>query len=352
MAGKTLISADAGRLSDALRAAFPSVNALEKLLVSGPLDKDFDDFTSRAVSLKDNTYDICKIAIQEGWGLTLFEVARTVQPDSPALRALWDSLGEGDPGPTPPRTDRPSLTCGRGLQWNEVCQIGPARQHVLVLVSGGQGQDPEHFQERIRVFLAPPPPRSILQVGWPTRPASKAEFFERLAEALNPGRSSLKETIAERLRSQNVLLLHDCVDVRFEDENLVRYYTEWLPELLDGQVHNGRLKCVQPIEWNNAASGSFIQRLLSGRRRGSNDRDGALSLITALEERKPPPAIHAIRLPELSDLTDDELQAFLRNNLTEAQQQAMMTELNAVPQVPEMIFKTIDACWNRVQTVP
>ncbi len=345
------MSADAGRLSDALRAAFPSVNALEKLLVSGSLDKDFDDFTSRAVSLKDNTYDICKIAIQEGWGLTLFEVARSVQPDSPALRALWDSLGEGDAGPPPPRADRPSLTCGRGLQWNEVCQIGPAKQHVLVLVSGGQGQDPEHFQERIRVFLAPPPPRGILQIGWPTRPASKAEFFERLSDALKPGRS-LKETIAERLRCQNLLLLHDCVDVRFEDDNLIKYYTEWLPELLDGQVHNGRLKCVQPIEWTNAGSGSFITRLLSGRRRGANDREGALSLITALEERQPPPAIQAIRLPELSDLTEDELQVFLRNSLTVSQQEAMMNELRAVEQVPELMFKTIDACWSRVQAVP
>lgn len=352
---KTLLPADAGRFSDALRAAFPTVNALEELLVSGSLDKDFDDLTSRAISLKDNTYDICKIAIQEGWGLTLFEVAREVQPDSPVLRALWDALpdaGDASLGPPPVRSDRPSLTCGRGIQWQEVCQIGPASRHALMVIAGGEGQDPEHFQERIRVFLAPPPPRSIVQVGWPTRPASREEFFECLTEALEPGRASLKEAMAERLRSQHLLLLHDCVDVRFEDENLIKYYTEWLPELLEGQAFSGRLKCVQPIEWSESASGSFIQRLFSGRQPGANDRDGAWSLITALKSRKATPVIPAIPLPELLNLTDDELQTFLSNNLTASQQQLMMVELRAVPQVPEMIFKTIDACWNRVHAAP
>jgi hypothetical protein len=76
----------------------------------------------------------------------------------------------------------------------------------------------------------------------------------------------LKEAIALRLRSENVMLLHDCVDVRFEDDTLIKYYTEWLPGLLEGQAHNGRLKCVQPIEWHEEAGLGFIQRLLSGRR--------------------------------------------------------------------------------------
>jgi hypothetical protein len=348
---KTLLPADAGRFSDALRAAFPTVHEIEKLLVSGTLERDFDDLTSRSVSLKANTDEICRIAIQEGWGITLFEVARTVQPDSPALRALWDALEDLDPSrmaTAPILTDRPSLTCGRGVQWNQVCQVGPARQHALMLIAGGQGQDPEHFQERIRVFLAPTPPRSILQVGWPTRPASREEFFECLSTAVKPGRASLKDAIALRLRSENVMLLHDCVDVRFEDDNLIKYYTEWLPELLEGQAHHGRLKCVQPIEWHEEAGLGFIQRLLSGRRPGANDREGALSLITALEKKAPSAAIQAIRLPELSDLTDEELQTFLSNCLTVPQQKQMMNELRAVPQVPEMIFKTIDACWNRV----
>jgi len=353
---KRLTVADVDRLATALDHAFPGVVELEQLLQSEPLDKRFDDLTSRTLSLKKNALEIAGQAFDQGWALPLLTTALAAQPDNPQLRGLWDSLPDVAAeamDAVSRRSDRPSLLCGRAAQWNEVCQCAPARQHHVMLIMGGLGQDPLHFRDRIHTWLATDPTRSIVVVHWSTRPASRDAYFADLADALQVTPSLLATTIAERLVVRNLVLLHDCVTVKFDDEKLVQYYTEWLPDLLKGCPNVRKLKCVQPIEWPAASKPSALWRRLWRASEGdANSAESAALLIQKLQARQSE-SLPVVGLDELVDLTDAEIRAFLKTSgLTARQQEQMLKRLLDVPQVPATIFETIDANWNEVEAIP
>jgi len=349
---KKLTVADVERLASALDHAFRSVVELEQLLQSDPLNKRFDDLTSRALPLRKNALEITSQAYEQGWALPLLTTARALQPDNPQLRALWDSLPEAAAEPLDAvarRSDRPSLLCGRGAQWNEVCQVAPARQHHCVLVMGAVGQDALHFRDRIETWLASDPHRSIVVVHWATRPASRDAYFADLAAALQVPPPMLASTIAERLTVQNLVLLHDCLTVKFDDARLISYYTEWLPDLLKGSPNASNLKCVQPLEW--PASVTMWRRFWRGRGTDSNSPESAAQLIKTLQERQSA-NLPVVGLDELVDLTNTEIGMFLKTSGLTVRQQALMRErLQQGPQMPAAIFDAIDANWNEVETI-
>jgi len=352
---KTLTVGDLDRLATALDHAFPGVVEMERLLQSDPLNKRFDDLTSRALSLKKNAIEICSQAYEQGWAPQLLTTALAQQPDNPLLRALWQSLPDAAAeaaDPVPHRSDRPSLLCGRAAQWNEVCQAAPARQHHCLLIMGGAGQDAMRFRDRIQTWLAPDPHRSIVVVHWVTRPASRDAYFEALATALQVSAPMLSSALAQRLAVQNLVLLHDCLNVKFDDDRLVQYYTEWLPELVKTAPNASKLKCVQPIEWP-AGSGSqaFWRRLVAGDAADGNSAAGAAALIKKLQDRQSA-LLPVVGLDELINLTDAEIRAFLKTSgLTSKQQAWMLQRLTQGPPVPAAIFDTIDANWNEVETI-
>jgi hypothetical protein len=361
---KAITSAQLGPLADALFDAFPSVNDLDRLLRSLQPEKQFDAITARSKSLKENAWEIATKAFEENWSLKLLEAARAAQPDNPPLRALWDALpeqGAETVAAAPKRADRPSLLCGRGVQWSEICQVAPATQHHVILVFGQTGQAPMHFRDRVHVWLAPPPLRSMVAVHWPTRPASAAEFYEALGLALNvpkeqltqesAAKAAVAQAIAQRLSGQNLVLLHPVVTLKFNDEKLIKYYTEWLPALVEGVPNAGKLKCVQPIEWAAGAAKSFWQKIgLGGEGADPNSRESALALVAALKARKAA-NLAVAEIDELNDLTGKDLENFVENSgLTAPQQTSLLTTIRGVAQVPATIFDTIDANWNEVQS--
>jgi hypothetical protein len=363
MGVKALTSTHLGPLADALFDAFGSVNELDRLLHSLEPAKDLDAITSRAKSFKENAWEIVAKAFEEGWALPLLDAARAAQPDNPRLRALWDAIPEQGTevvGRVAKRPDRPSLLCGRTTQWGEICQMAPAGQHQVILVMGQAGQAPLHFRDRIHVWLATEPRRSMVAVHWPTRPASPGEFFEALGLALNVpkeqltsdaiARASVAQAIAQRLAGQNLVLLHPGITLKFGDDKLIKYYTEWLPELVQTAPTAGKLKCVQPIEWPAAASKTFWQRLgFGGSATDPNSRQSALALIAALKSRQAA-AVHVVEIDELIDLTDKDLRTFIENSgLTATQRKTLLTTIMGGSRVPATIFETIDANWNEVQ---
>jgi len=353
---KTLTRADAERLANALYEACKDesgANGLSQILVG--CNKDFDRLTSRRTSLFQNAQDIARAAIAEGWGSELLEAVRQERGDNPVVRALWASLPDRDAAAVDAvarRVDRPSLKCGRADQWNEVLQWAPAPKHSVLLVFGAAGQAASHFEERIRVYLELTPQPSLVPVEWPTRPAGRDAFLEPIASALNVDASGVRDALTSRLASQDLVLLHGCIGQSFDDPELVLYYTDYLPTLLAGLAGQGRLKCVQPVEWPaQSAASSWIDRLIRSRASDSNDRDGALDFIKALQTAaKGDAPIQLVDLPELRDLKEDEIRRFLRNSgLDDKKQDLMMVEVRKVPQRPASVFKTIDTCWNRIQ---
>jgi hypothetical protein len=343
------------RLADAIYHAFPNAGRLDELLMSARLDKRFDDLTARDKPLKENCWEVASKAFDQGWAIELLIAAREAQPDNPRLRELWAALPETTSSPIElrQRSDRPSLLCGRGSQWNEVCQCAPAPQHHVLIVAGEAGQDPLHFRDRIHVWLTTDPRRSIVVVDWPTRPAGRLAFFEAIARALKTDTGQVASAVRDRLAVQNLVLLHDCLTVGFDDPNLIKYYCEWIPELLSGPPTRFNLKSVQPIEWPvESTAWSLLRRLGFDDDRRAASRAAAMGFVQALRD-KAPAIVPVVDLDELVDLTDEEIQKFLRNSgLTAEQQRRMLEYVHDGPQKPAGIFQTIDGFWNQVRTTP
>ena len=341
-------------LADAIYESFPSVEEIEKLLIAPPVAQEFDALTSRVKSRKDNAWDIAHEAFKQGWAWALFDAARTTVPDSPSLRALAAELEKvGDVATTAveARSDRPSLLCGRAAQWTAMEQCARARQHQVILVMGDEGQDSLHFRDRIQTYLADPRCSTVV-VEWITRPVQQDEYFEALARAFECSPAQLAQTIAGRIAVQNVVLLHDLVDLRFDDHTLVQYYTEWLPALVAGHPNAPRLKSVQPIEWPpEAGAGGFLERLWGSGKGSTNGRAGAIALRDTLTKGEKD-WMHIVTLKDLMNLTDDDLSGFMETSGLQRKQQAnMLSRLTEFNHVPKKVFKAIDTYWNDVRSL-
>lgn len=261
----------------------------------------------------------------------------------------WRALPKKGPapsrplGPPPPRL-RPSLRCDRAPQWTAVDELALEPAHQLILLAGSAGQAHDHFLERVQKMLRLDPPRSMITIDWPSRPRSRDEFIEALGRAMDVSAASVPGELAERLAFSNLLLLHPCVRARFVDDTLVRYYTEWLPDTIGrthGQMH---VKCVQPIEYpRESIGGSLLSWLRLRGTTAQESKDDAEQLITTLRESAKP-ALRAVRLRDLADITDDDLREFCEfSGLTETQRTWLLEQIaGRKAETPKDIFQAID----------
>jgi TIR domain len=240
---------------------------------------------------------------------------------------------------------RPSLRCNRALQWKTVDDLATDTSHEIILVPGVVGQAHEHFLERVQRLLRMDPPRSVATVDWPTRPRSRDEFREALARALNVTSAALAEEMGLRLTHANIVLLHPCLRARFVDETLVKYYTVWLPELIEESQPRMNVKCLQPVEWP-PESGVAAQLLTWMRLRGTGAEDGkvqAEQLMTRVRTGAGA-VLPAIRLHELNDITRADLDEFCDvMKLNDAQKTWLLSRITMRgPKTPREVFQAID----------
>ncbi|HYI07932.1 MAG TPA: toll/interleukin-1 receptor domain-containing protein [Thermoanaerobaculia bacterium] len=171
------------------------------------------------------------------------------------------------PKPKRPRWVKPSLECGRGGEWLTVQQMYSASHHQISIVAAPRHEAHESFVERIEKKLIESAAPPIKRVFWPNRPVKQDDFLERLVVALAPGGEGsideLPKLFGRLLAQSNAILLHDLIDSRLDDPKLVRYYTEWLPELLPKDADAHRLKCVQPVAWSPAGAATRLGRRVS-----------------------------------------------------------------------------------------
>jgi hypothetical protein len=247
--------------------------------------------------------------------------------------------------PRPIPSLRPSLRCNRALQWKTVDDLATDGSHELIMVPGVVGQAHEHFLERVQRLLRMDPPRSVTTVDWPTRPRSRDEFREALARALNVPPASLAAELGLRLAHSNIVLLHPCLRARFLDDVLVQYYTVWLPELIAECQPRMNLKILQPVEWPSDA-GVAAQVLTWLRLRGSAADDGkpqAQELIGRVRAGSSA-TLPSIRLHDLSDITNDDLNEFCDvMKLSDRQRTWLLSRISSrSPKTPRDMFQAID----------
>jgi hypothetical protein len=231
------------------------------------------------------------------------------------------------------------------VQWKTVDDLATDGSHEIILVPGVVGQAHEHFLERVQLLLRMDPPRSVVIVDWPTRPRSRDEFREALARAINVTPKSLGRELGLRLARTNIVLIHPCLRARFVDQPLVDYYTLWLPELLDECQAQMNLKCLQPVEWPREA-GLTAHLLTWMRLRGQSPDEGrpeAEQLMVRVRTGAKA-VLPAIRLHELNDITDADLDEFCDvMKLTDAQKAWLLQRIKMQsPKTPREVFQAID----------
>jgi hypothetical protein len=282
-----------------------------------------------------------------------WEVYCAVTDTDPGPRETWNASGEKvQKGKVLPPVVRPvaptleSLRCDRGVQWSRVTDLTPDPSHDVMIVPGCAGQAHDHFSRRVRELLTPLPPRSIVTITWRKRPAGREEFLATLANDLGVSNAGLRREMAERMSDTNLVLLHPCIRALYMDPVLIRYYREWLPELLADVKPRRSLKCLQPVEW--PIEGSPLTRALAWLRvkRATGD-EGRREAEQLIEEMRSGTAdgIRVIRLQDLTDISDADLDEFCQiEQLTDVQRTWFLSKIRSrQPDTSEEVLESIDA---------
>jgi hypothetical protein len=140
------------------------------------------------------------------------------------------------------------------------------------------------------------------------------------------------------------VLIHRCLRTHYLDPAFVSYYTEWLPQLIAAVKPHARLKCVQPIEWPEDAGvlGTFLSlmRLKPATPEGHREAEQLIARVRAGAAA----TFRAIRLQDLSNITDADLDEFCQvQNLTTPQKAWFLERIRSRnPKTSEEILQRID----------
>lgn len=253
--------------------------------------------------------------------------------------------------PTGPSLE--SLRCDRALQWGRVCDIEPESSHDVLIVPGAVGQAHDHFSRRIREMLVPVPPRNIVSVHWRSRPSSRDEFFAALASDFEVSSNWLARELAERMSDSNLILIHPCLRTQYVDAALISYYTEWLPGLLQEVKPRMSLKSVQPVEWpeDEGTMAAVLTWARLKRPPVAERKPDAEKFIARLQSGTP--SLRAIRLQDLSQITDADLDEFCQiERLSATQKTWLLTRIKARrPRNSQEILEAIDGLLSDARSI-
>jgi TIR domain len=293
---------------------------------------------------------------REHWNAQAGALIGGTEPPSVELpRPVWD--------PAAPRThpgqQRVSLRCDRTQLWGLIETHAQEPASELLLIPGPRGQGHEHFLVRVEGELRRDPPRNVIALQWPRRPASQNDYLEALASHLELEvgphvdlRPRLQERIATLLGHQNLVLLHPPIRSHFFDDELATYYVETLPGLLSRREVPFHLKCVQPLKWRSSGS---LHRLAARMTRmmwagageaewieEASEESDAYRLIKRLKDTASS-ALRVVPLPVLGEVPDVEIiQFFDRLGLSDAQRRRLLARIRSTSHTPEELFQAID----------
>lgn len=203
--------------------------------------------------------------------------------------------------------------CGRKKQWGDLTTLAATRLSEAIFVVGPQRQAHDFFLERVHNCLPKDPSRRIVSVRWdpPYTPVGRGGYLAALRNAF--GCTSDEALIGElkaHREDQNLVLVHRPVaQDAFDREDLVLYYTKWLPALLKeppgpaGRL--GGVKAIQAVAWQKASLLASLQNLF-GRRTSSSYEGLAQDLLNELGRRQDS-ELPIRLLDELEDLEDQEI---------------------------------------------
>ncbi|MDP9193869.1 MAG: TIR domain-containing protein [Acidobacteriota bacterium] len=267
-----------------------------------------------------------------------WRLACAVAEEKPGPRETWKERGRkftAGPPPEPllpvtdPRSpvaaeltglDRPSLFCDRAEQWNRVESVYAEPVHHLLLVAGSRSEAHDYFVTRIDQHLKKEPAHERVRIDWPLRPVSRDSFRERIAKALDCRPEHLARELRTRMSHRNLILIHPEIDDEFDDEELVTYYAEWIPELLAEARPAMRMKSIQPIVWSDSTGVSKWLGL-----QGDEEKQ-ARALTESLQTKLRAAATPVLTLAriDLAPITSEHVKTFCEDKgLSEKEQSAL-----------------------------
>ena len=229
---------------------------------------------------------------------------------APGPREQWAACGRqaqgkgalagGAPSPEAPREEVLSaftiqielpaaLGLDRAPQWGELCTYAATTRSEALFVVGPRRYGHDAFLRRVQQCLGRAPERHIKVVAWnpPWTPVGRDAFLKPLADAFDVRtEGQLVAALRAMLLDTNLVLVHQpVVEDSFETEDLVLYYTRWLPELVGRVDPEARaddrifgIKALQSVAWwpegesRRAGTSEREARALLDRLRTDQDR--------------------------------------------------------------------------------
>ena len=193
------------------------------------------------------------------------EIGRPIPRSSSSIEVQAKLLGHFQEG------DLRALRCDRTKQWDQLdFRITKQKGHEAIFLPGRRGEGHQYFMLRVNTGLRDSPPRRIVHVSWRRAsgpPSIKQDYMGALASSLGCDTEELESTLNQELEQRNLIILHPCVREKFEDKSFLKYYSDWLPDLLARVKSPKVVKAIQPIEWPR---NNWITRLVARFIHGAN----------------------------------------------------------------------------------
>jgi hypothetical protein len=212
--------------------------------------------------------------------------------------------------------------CDRDPQWGVLSKHAARKNSEVIFVVGELRQAHDAFLARIQHCLPKDPPRRIVSVRWdpPYTPIGRGQFVAALQRAFDcRNEAQLVAELRAQLTDQNVLLVHRPIaQDAFDRDDLVSYYTKWLPELVqqadpdalaDDRIFG--LKAIQAVAWEPGSILGGLRSLMPWRtQRASADAkasEQAAEDLLASVKNAAHPLMPIVLLDELHDITEEDV---------------------------------------------
>ena len=211
--------------------------------------------------------------------------------------------------------------CDRDPQWGVLAKHAAKKTSEVIFIVGELRQAHDAFLARIQHCLPKDPPRRIVSVRWdpPYTPIGRGQFIAPLQRAFEcRNDAQLIAELRSQLTDQNLLLVHRPIaQDAFDRDDLVSYYTEWLPELVheadpdalvDDRIFG--LKAIQAVAWQPSSLLGGLRSLMPWRGRGAADTkasaQAAEDMLASLR-RGAHPLLPIVVLDQLDDITREDV---------------------------------------------